>query len=156
MTQIRFQEKLTCDVLVVGAGAAGIRAALTAAAAGRDTVLLSETPPGESGSTFYPLSPPWGVMYAEDPQDAQTFYEEILTSSGGCIDRRLAQTLAEESVRVRDTLLAEGLPLRTHASMGLTGCFGTKPRGAVLETLTTAQAVWRQRLAAAGCGGFAG
>ena len=149
MTQIRFQEKLTCDVLVVGAGAAGIRAALTAAAAGRDTVLLSETPPGESGSTFYPLSPPWGVMYAEDPQDAQTFYEEILTSSGGCIDRRLAQTLAEESVRVRDTLLAEGLPLRTHASMGLTGCVGTKPRGAVLETLTTAQAVWRQRLAAA-------
>lgn len=146
MRQIHFQDTVACDVLVVGGGAAGIRAALTAAAAGRDTVLLAESPVGETGSTFYPLSPPWGVLYAEGERDVQTFYDEMVAAAGGCVDLPLAKTLAEESVRVRDTLLGEGLPLRTHASMGLTGCFGAKPRGAVLQTLDAARTQWGRAL----------
>ena len=144
MPGIHFAETLDCDVLVVGGGAAGIRAALTAASLGRDTVLLSETPVGESGSSFYPLSPPWGVLYAEDQPDAERFYREIIAAAGDCVDTRLVRTLAEESVQLEDQLRREGLPLRTHASMGLTGCFGSRPRGAVLTALEPAALLWRE------------
>lgn len=144
MRSITFADTLDCDVLVVGGGAAGVRAALTAASLGRDTVLLSETAVGESGSSFYPLSPPWGVLYAEDALDASRFYDEIIAAAGDCVDARLVRTLAEESVQTRDQLCREGLTLRTHASMGLTGCFGSHPRGAVLTELEPAVRLWRE------------
>ena len=143
MQSVTFAEVLDCDVLVVGGGATGIRAALNAAALGRDTVLLAETRIGESGSSFYPLSPPWGVLYAQDTPDAERFYSEIIVAAGECVDKGLVRTLAEESVQVREQLIREGLPLRTHASMGLTGCFGRQPRGAVLARLEPAARLWR-------------
>ena len=59
------------EILVIGAGAAGIRAALSAAAEGAQVLLACERPPGESGSSFYPASPPWGMMFAQDEQDAE-------------------------------------------------------------------------------------
>ena len=149
MHSAAFADTLDCDVLVVGGGAAGIRAALTAAALGRDTVLLSETPVGGSGSTFYRRSPPWGVLYAEDAQDAAAFEAEIMAASGACADARLVRTLAEESVTIRALLAREKLPLRTHAAMGLTGCFGSQPRGAVLTDLAAAQRLWRGALSRA-------
>ena len=147
--EIVFTETLQCEILVIGNGAAGIRAALTAAKLGRDTVLLANRIPGEDGSSFYPLSPPWGIMYAEDTADALRFEEEIIAASNGCADPLLVQKLAEESLCVRKQLEAEGLPLRTHVSMGLTGCFGTQPRGAVLTALAPAVKAWRQSLAQA-------
>ena len=145
MNAVTFADTLDCDVLVVGSGAAGVRAALTAASLGRDTALLAETRIGESGSSFYPLSPPWGVLYAEDAPDAAQFYKEIIAAAGECVDTRLVHTLAEESVQVREQLEREGLPLRTHASMGLTGCFGRQPRGAVLAQLEPAARIWREQ-----------
>ena len=144
-----FSDVLCCDVLVVGGGAAGIRAALTAAELGLDVALLSETPPGQSGSSFYPLSPPWGVLYAEDAPDAAQFYQEIISAAGACVDERLVRVLAEESTETYARLTDEGLPLRTHASLGLVGCFGKNPRGAVLEALEPAVAAWHRALRAA-------
>lgn len=139
-------ETLACDVLVLGGGAAGIQAALAAARKGRDTVLLSDAPVGKSGSTFYPLSPPWGVMYAEDAADAQTFYEEILAAAGPCVNPKLVRMLAEGSVEARGRM--QNLPLRTHAEMGLVGCFGARPRGAVLRNTGAAAQSWRAELMA--------
>lgn len=141
-----FIDELYCDVLVVGAGAAGIRAALTAAEQDVDVVLLSESPAGESGSSFYQLSPPWGVLYADDAPDAAQFYQEIIAAAGSCVDERLVRILAEESTEVYARLTGEGLPLCTHASLGLVGCFGKKPRGAVLESLEPGIAAWRSAL----------
>lgn len=139
-------ETLACDVLVLGGGAAGIQAALAAARKGRDTVLLSDAPVGKSGSTFYPLSPPWGVMYAESEADAQTFYEEILAAAGPCVNPKLVHMLAEGSVQARERM--QTLPLRTHAEMGLVGCFGARPRGAVLRDTGAAARQWITELRA--------
>ena len=139
-------ETLACDVLVLGGGAAGIQAALAAARKGKDTVLLSDAPVGKSGSTFYPLSPPGGVMYAEDAADARVFAEEILAAAGPCVNPALVRTLAEGSVEARERM--QNLPLRTHAEMGLVGCFGTRPRGAVLRDTGAAAQSWRYELAA--------
>lgn len=140
-------ETLSCDVLVLGGGAAGIQAALASARKGHDTVLLSDAPVGRSGSTFYPLSPPWGVMYAENGADAQAFFDEIMAAAGPCVNPELVRKLAEGSAEAREQM--KNLPLRTHAEMGLVGCFGVKPRGAVLRDLGAAASGWRAELAAA-------
>ena len=44
--------KMWCDVLVVGNGGAGIRAAVTAADLEQEVLLLGESRVGQSGSTF--------------------------------------------------------------------------------------------------------
>ena len=100
------------EILVIGAGAAGIRAALSAAAEGAQVLLACERPPGESGSSFYPASPPWGMMFAQDEQDAKKFEQEILRSAGPCVNPRLVERLAGESVRAREILRKEGVPFQ--------------------------------------------
>jgi len=52
MTFRRYRMKtITTDVLVIGAGAAGIRAALAASEAGVDVVMVAKSPPAEGGSS---------------------------------------------------------------------------------------------------------
>lgn len=136
------------EILVIGAGAAGIRAALSAAAEGAQVLLACERPPGESGSSFYPASPSWGMMFAQDEQDAKKFEQEILRSAGPCVNPRLVERLAGESVRAREILRKEGVPFQDNASIGLTGCFGDHPRGGMLLDLEAVKRTWREELKA--------
>lgn len=85
------------QILVIGAGGAGIRAAITAADKGKNVLLLSETEIGNSGSTFYPLSYEWGMLFAENEKDAEIFYQEIVSASGDCMNKKLARKLAYDS-----------------------------------------------------------
>lgn len=123
------------DVLVIGAGGAGVRAALTAAETAERVALVSETPIGESGSTFYPLSFEWGMLSATDEKDAEDFTQEILTAAKGCINPRLASYLARGSIKARARFIQEGLPLTPMSSMHITGCFGKEPRGDFLRDM---------------------
>jgi glycine/D-amino acid oxidase-like deaminating enzyme len=50
---------ITTDVLIIGAGAAGIRAAPAASERGVDVILIAKSPVTESGSTFSPVSRGW-------------------------------------------------------------------------------------------------
>ena len=53
---------ISSDVLVIGAGAAGIRAALAASEAGVGVVIVAKAPVTENGSTFSPISRGWGIQ----------------------------------------------------------------------------------------------
>lgn len=136
----------TADVLVLGAGAAGIRAALSAARQGARTLLLSERPAGQTGSTFYPVSPEWGVMFAEDEADARKFEREIVESAGPCINPAFAHMLAQRSHACFERMRQEGLRFRLHKDMQLVGCFGSVPRGAVLMDMRDAVDCWTRAL----------
>ena len=72
-----------------------MRAALSAADAGAQVAMI--TGGGPTGSTYYPLSPAWGVMYAEGEKDCEAFFSEILSSSLGCLNPKLARQLVEDS-----------------------------------------------------------
>lgn len=135
--KIAIHETLTCQVLVIGAGGAGIRAALTAAEATDDVLLISETVPGDSGSTFYPLTFEWGMLSSVDEADTRQFTQEILTAAKGCINPRLAAYLAEGSQEARERFVREGLPLVPMKELNITGCFGKEPRGDFLTDLET-------------------
>lgn len=118
------------QILVIGAGGAGIRAAVTAADKGKDVLLINETEVGDSGSTFYPLSYEWGMLFAEDEEDAEIFYQEIVSASGECMNKKLARNLAYDSREAYLQMCEEGISFVPMNKIGIVGCFGKKSRGA--------------------------
>lgn len=126
----------TCyDVIVAGGGAAAVRAALSAADAGAQVAMI--TGGGPTGSTYYPLSPAWGVMYAEGEKDCEAFFSEILSSSLGCLNPKLARQLVEDSAARYYDLQSWGLHFISLESIRLKTCFGTSLRGAVLDDVSS-------------------
>jgi fumarate reductase (CoM/CoB) subunit A len=126
--------RLETDVLVVGAGAAGIRAATTASDAGAKVLLASRKPIGKGGSTFYPLSLPWGMVYAESgAEDERAFLAELEAAGAGFQDEALSKLMVERSRGAYDYLRGIGVELEDLSAAGDVPCFGTRPRGARLK-----------------------
>ncbi len=90
------------DVLVIGAGASGLRAALAAAGAGARVILTNKGPLARAGIT---LTAAGGLQAPLHPDDsAAIFYGDIIRCGYGLADRDLARTLAEDAAdRVRET-----------------------------------------------------
>ena len=98
-------ERLQTDVLVIGAGAAGCRAALKAHVRGARVILVAKGRLGYSGSTFYPGT--MGIGYASALSDdlaaapghvgPEIHYREIMAAGPGMASPTLARILAEEA-----------------------------------------------------------
>lgn len=112
-----------------------MRAALSAADAGARVIMV--TGGGPAGSTYYPLSPAWGVMYAEGEKDCEEFFSEILSSSLGCINPKLVRRLVEDSAARYHDLQTWGLQFISLESIQLKTCFGASLRGAVLDDISS-------------------
>jgi len=125
--------RLQCGVLIIGAGMAGIRAAIEAHDRGADVLLVAKRTPGMGGASFFPDSLPWGIMTAGDAANAEeTFFSETVLASCGCIDEKLAAKLARDSNARFADLERYGVPFRRLADTNRVPCFGSKPRGAQL------------------------
>jgi len=141
LPNLRFE----ADVLIVGAGAAGIRAAVAAHDAGAKVVLVSALPVASGGSTFYPLSLPWGALYAEEKaEDRQAFLEELQIAGAGFQDDMLEGVMVERSAKACADLRSWGIELNDLVAVGEVPCFGSHPRGVRLKNSAAA----RQRFAA--------
>ncbi|NLW06437.1 MAG: FAD-binding protein, partial [Clostridia bacterium] len=66
-------DQLSCDVLVIGAGAAGLRAALAAHEAGAHVIIMSKRPPGRSGATPSAVFSYCAAIGTEDSPDLHTW-----------------------------------------------------------------------------------
>lgn len=84
----------SCDVLVVGAGIAGLTAAVAAARAGAQVVVASAGPLF-SGASFFPGTWGLGCIAPEDDADAEDLIATILNVGGGVADPALVRTLVE-------------------------------------------------------------
>lgn len=95
------RDVIETDVLVVGGGAAAVRAAIESAAAGARTLVLSKGPIGKSGNT--PMAG-GGIQAVLDPGDTAALHlEDTLRESGGLGSRALARRLVEDApARVRE------------------------------------------------------
>jgi L-aspartate oxidase len=98
---------LKTDVLVVGGGAAGIRAAVEASAGGVDVTLVNNARVTASGSTFSSVSRGWGIQALIEgectAQHVDFFYNEIISVGQGRCDPDLVRILVEESgERIKD------------------------------------------------------
>jgi succinate dehydrogenase/fumarate reductase flavoprotein subunit len=88
-------EKYRADVLIIGAGGAGLRAAVEAAKAGVSVMIVSRAPVGRGGLT---ATANGGYHAAMWPGDSPAIHAEDMIDAGSSLnDRNLVQALTEES-----------------------------------------------------------
>jgi len=98
-------ERVSVDLLVLGAGVAGVYAALAAEAEGARVLLVSKDPL-PAGST------PWaqgGVAFPLDEEDLEVHLQDTLAAGRGLVDPGVARSILEEAPRHLERLRALGL-----------------------------------------------
>lgn len=133
-------ETITTEVLVVGAGAAGIRAALAASEAGAEVLLVVKGELTRTGSTFSAVSKGWGIQALLEEErtveSLEAFFDDIIRVGRGTCDPKLVQILVEESgPRVQD-LISYGMRFRKDSAgnyLRTKGCFSDYERAFVTE-----------------------
>ena len=129
------------DILVIGGGGAGMRAAIAAAEMGKQVVLLSKGPLSRTGIT--PVAGE-GVEGAVNEGDTPEFhYRDTLTAGRGLADENLVYALAQDSVaRIQD--------LESYGAK-----FKKKPDGSYATSLRPGQSHSRNLFIIGGGYGFA-
>ncbi|UCF93119.1 MAG: FAD-binding protein [Desulfobacterales bacterium] len=99
-------EYLTCDVLVVGSGAAGLRAAIAARATGLDVLVISKATPGKATSTIVS----GGVFAGTREGQAPDEHRDLTLQAGRGINQpELVEVLVAEGPRRLRELLQWGI-----------------------------------------------
>jgi succinate dehydrogenase/fumarate reductase flavoprotein subunit len=101
------------DVLVIGAGAAGLRAAIAACKEDVNVVMVAADDVTHGGSTFSRISQGWGIqaLVGEERTDEnlEDFYNDIVNVGLGQCDPKLVRILVEESKPRTEDLMSYGL-----------------------------------------------
>ena len=139
-------ETIETDVLIVGAGAAGIRAALAASETGADVVLVAKGEVAQSGSTFSTISLGWGIQALVGKERTQknleAFYDDIMRVGLGQCDPKLVRILVEESGPRFEDLISYGIRFRKDAYgdyVRAKGCFSDCKRAFLTENFANLQ-----------------
>lgn len=121
-------ERLTTEVLIVGGGAAGIRAAVAAQNEGSGVTLLEKGSFSETGSSFTPYALGWGYRAAKF-NSVEDHYRDILEAGLGLTDKQLANTLAHGAPDRLKDLQSYGVSFKKADDGELShhlGCFGNR------------------------------
>jgi fumarate reductase (CoM/CoB) subunit A len=129
-------EELAVDVVVVGGGGAGLRAAYDAALAGAKVALVLKGRITASGATAFGVAELAGFAVpdgAGDPLDSpQVHYEDIMRAGQGCNDARLVRILVDEAISAAEDLERWGVPFiidpNTNKPLVAMGDFASRPR----------------------------
>lgn len=98
---MKTRQQLHTDVLIVGAGGAGLRAALAAAEAGSSVLVVNKGPIGKSGITLVAAG---GMQAPLHPEDSpEQYFADVVNAGYGLGDQNLIRVLSEDAVdRVAD------------------------------------------------------
>ena len=146
---MKIQYRTATDVLIVGMGGAGVKAAITAAESGAKVLLVGKFPFGHTGATFYPGTPGWGMQAVIHEGDTEEFFlEEILDAGAGAADPELAEILARGSTPAFRELESYGIRFQQYEDgryKGVIPCFGKRLRGSsTLGIPTIRRILWQQ------------
>ena len=124
--------QLFADVLVIGSGVAGLRAALTAAAEGREVVVLSKRDAATSSTAWAQ----GGIAAAvHDDDDPMQHVADTLEAGAGLCDRAMVELLCQEGPREIDRLIEWGMRFdRDAAGAPRLGREGGHLRSRILHT----------------------
>ncbi len=102
--------QLSCDVLIIGSGAAGLSLALRLASH-QKVIVLSKGPINE-GSTFYAQG---GIAAVFDETDSiDSHVEDTLIAGGGIVDKHAAEFVASNARHCVQWLIDQGVLFDTH------------------------------------------
>ncbi|HEX6979726.1 MAG TPA: FAD-binding protein [Alphaproteobacteria bacterium] len=134
--RLDLREEIDVDVLVVGGGGAGLRAAYEASKAGARTALLLKGRVTASGATAFGVASLAGFAVPDgkgDPLDSpDVHFDDIMRAASGCADPKLVRVLVDEAVSVAEDLERWGVPFVTDPNTGSVlvamGDFASRPR----------------------------
>ncbi len=122
------------DVVVVGGGGAGCRAAMAAADCGARVTLIDKGRVGVTGSTFDPFTWGKGIIAAVEgynpTDDPEVHFREAMAAARGLADPALVRAVAYEAPARFRELLDMGLDFIPNQ---LGTCFGESMVGAVID-----------------------
>nr|WP_241017191.1 FAD-dependent oxidoreductase [Paraburkholderia sp. Ac-20342] len=129
-------EPLSADVVVVGGGGAGLRAAYEAAAQGASTILVLKGRLTRSGATAFGVAELAGFSVpdgAVDPLDSpDVHFADIMRVGQGCNDERLVRILVDEAISAAHDLERWGIQFVMDPNTGkplvAMGDFASRPR----------------------------
>lgn len=125
------------DVVVVGSGGAGMRAAIAAADCGVDVILLSQKKIDKSGATSYPVAEMAGYNAGDVriEKDVQRHYEDIINAGQGMAIPELASILATKAPSTIKELENWGVEFEKKDGdyYIFKSCFASKPRTHVIR-----------------------
>lgn len=134
-------QTIETDVLVVGAGGAGCRAAMAAADAGARVVLIEKGRLGVAGNTFDPFTWGKGIIVAAEgynpTDDPEVHFREAMAAARGLANPTLVRAVAYDAPKRFRELLDMGLNFLPNQ---LGTCFGDSMVGAVIDQPGLAQA----------------
>jgi len=133
---IKINEVIKTDVVVIGGGAAGTRAAIEAYDNGVNVVLIVKGEFARTGSSFSPLRG-WGMQAAfgdaSSDDSPEEHLKEILDAGLGMCDVKLARILTKESPQRVADMEKYGIDFerKDGSFVRQVGCFSKKPRAIV-------------------------
>jgi len=136
-----FYVTFDADVLVVGSGGAGCRAALEAHYKGVSVAVICKGRFGKCGTTAFPVADTAGFNVADgcvDPEDSPVeHYKDILNAGLGMAYSNLAKVLSEEAPATIPFLESRGAEFQKDPETGryleVVGCFASRPRMHILK-----------------------
>jgi fumarate reductase (CoM/CoB) subunit A len=141
---VRDYQIVNTDVLVVGAGGAGCRAAMAAADAGARVVLIEKGKLGITGNTFDPFTRGKGIIVAakgyNPTDDPEVHFREAIAAARGVANPTLVKAVAYDAPDRFRELLDMGLSFIPNQ---LGTCFGDSMVGAVIDQPSLARAFKR-------------
>jgi len=138
------------DVLVIGGGGAGIKAAIKAGEAGAEVLLVTKCRFGYTGASFYPGMEGWGInAITHEGDSVDYFYDEIIEAGAGATDRKLARILVEQSTERFHEMENYGVEFgkdKNGRYNSVISCFGKRVRGACANLEKIKKALWEQMM----------
>jgi fumarate reductase (CoM/CoB) subunit A len=104
-------EHISCDVLIVGSGAAGLRASISAREAGLDVCVISKGLPGKASCTILSAGVFAGVAR---PEEAESHIRNTLQAGRGINQKELVEVLVAEGPERLKELAAWGISGEFH------------------------------------------
>lgn len=130
-------ETLTTDVLIIGGGMAGCRAAIAAADYGASVVLAAKMPLNYGGASTFPVAEMAGYNAGDPdiPGDVEKHYEDIVNAGQGMANPLLARILAENAPGTIAELEKWGVVFEKEGDgyYIFKSCFATSPRTHVIR-----------------------
>jgi len=137
MAAIQLIDAVETDVLVIGGGGAGARAAIETAYSGAKVMLCAKNAVGRSGATAYRIVELAGFNVVNESSEGgeDDYHRDMVKAALGMCDPNVSRVVASEADNQRVYLEGLGMEFKHLGDeyLSFTGCFATKRRTLILE-----------------------